>query len=77
MATHTKALGLTLDPKFTYITHTFTTFQYETHKTLIKELTATGWGEPKKALVSTYKSVMIPALENAFDIVASSILQQH
>ena len=64
MATHSKVLGLTLDPKLTYSTHIHN-ISVHAHKPLqiIKTLTATGWGKQKETLLATYKAVMRPALE--------------
>ena len=64
MATHRKVLGLTLDPRLTYSTHTHNN-SLKAHKPLqmIKTLTATGWGKQKETLMATYKAVIRPALE--------------
>ena len=69
MATHPKFLGLTLDPKFTYSTHIHN-ISVQAHKPIqmIKTLTATGWGNQKKTIMDTYKTVMRPALEYASSI---------
>ena len=69
MATHTKVLGLTLDPKLTYSTHIHN-ISLHAHKPLliIKALTATGWGKQKETLMATYKAVMRLALEYASSI---------
>ena len=69
MATHTKVLGLTLDPKLTYSTHIHN-ISVQAHKPLqiIKALTATGWGKQKETLKATYKAVMRPALEYASSV---------
>ena len=79
MATYPKLLGLTLDPKLTYIIHIHN-ISVQAHKPLqmIKALTATGWGKQKENLMATYKAVMRPALEYASSkMVASCILDQH
>ena len=74
MATHPKVLGLTLDPKLTYSTHTHSTHTHsisvQIHKPLqmIKALTATGWGKQKETLMATYKAIMRSALEYASSI---------
>ena len=54
MATHTKVLGHTLDPKLTYSTHIHN-FLVHAHKPLqiIKALIATGWGKQKETLMAT------------------------
>ena len=69
MATHPKVLGLTLDQKLTYSTHIHN-ISVQSHNPLqmIKAPTATGWGKQKETLMSTYKSVMRPALEYASSI---------
>ena len=69
MATHPKVLGLTLDPKLTYITHIHN-ISVQAHKLLqmIKTLTATGCGNQKETLMATYKAVLRPALEYASSI---------
>ena len=69
MATHSKVLGLTLDPKLTYSTHIHN-ISVHAHKPLqiIKALTATGWGKQKETLMATYKAVMRPTLEYASSI---------
>ena len=76
MATHPKVLGLTLDPKLTYITHIHNiSVQAHTPLQIIKALTATGWGKQKETLMATYKAVMRPALEYASSVwspIASS-----
>ena len=76
MATHPKVLGLTLDPKLTYITHIHN-ISVQAHKPLqiIKALTATGCGKQKETLMATYKAVMRQALEYAYSVwstIASS-----
>ena len=75
MATHPKVLGLTLDPKLTYSTHTHN-ISVQAHKPLqiMKALTATGWGK-QETLMDTYKAVMRQALEYASSVwspIASS-----
>ena len=64
MATHPKVLGLTLDPKLTYITHIHN-ISVLAHRPLqmIKTLIATGLSKQKEILMATYKAVMGPALE--------------
>ena len=62
IATHSKVLGFTLDPKLTYSTHIHKPLQ------IIKSLTATGWGKQKETLMANYKAVMRPALEYASSI---------
>ena len=76
MATHSKVLGLTLDPKLTYSTHIHN-ISVQAHKPLqiIKALTETGSGKQKETLMATYKAVMRPALEYAASVwspIASS-----
>ena len=76
MATHPKVLGLTVDLKLTYSTHSHN-ISVQAHKPLqiIKSLTATGWGKQKETLMATYKAVMRPALEYASSVwspIASS-----
>ena len=69
METHSKVLGLTLDPKLTYSTYIHN-ISVQAHKPLhmIKALTSTRWGKQKEELKATYKAVMRPALEYAFSI---------
>ena len=62
MATRPKVLGLTLDTKLTYSTHTYNiSVHANTHLQIIKALTATSWGKQKETLIATYKAVMRPA----------------
>ena len=64
MATQIKVLGLTLDPKLTYSAQIHNiSVQTHTPLQIIKELTATGWGNQMEKLVATYKALMRPALE--------------
>ena len=76
MATHTKVMGLTFDPKLTYSTHIHNiSVQAHTPLQIIKALTATVWGKQKETLMATYKAVMRPALEYSFSVrspIASS-----
>ena len=76
MATHPNALGLTLDPKFTYNTHIHNiSVQALKPLQIIKSLTATGWGKQKETLMATYKAGMRAALEyasSAWSPIASS-----
>ena len=69
MATHPKVLGLTLDPKLTYVTHIHN-ISVHAHRPLqiINALTATGWSKQKETLMATYKAVMRPGLEYASSI---------
>ena len=69
MATHSKVLGLTLDPKLTYSTpiHNISV-QARKPLQIINALTATGWGKQKETLMVIYKAVMRPALEYASSI---------
>ena len=74
MATHPKVLGITLDPKLTYSTHTHN-ISVLAHKPpqITKALTATGWGKQKETRMATYKAVM--RLEYSFAVwspIASS-----
>ena len=66
MATHPKVLGLTLDPKLTYIHN----ISVQAHKLLqiINALTATGWDKQKETLMATYNAVMRTALEYASSV---------
>ena len=59
MTTHPKVLGLTLDPKLTYIIH-INNIAAQAHNPLqiIKALTSTGRGKRKETLMATYKAVM-------------------
>ena len=78
MAMHPKVLGLTVDPQFAYSTHIHN-ISVHAHKSIIKALTATGWGTQKQTFMATYKVVMRPSLEYASSIwsVASCIRDQH
>ena len=60
MATHSKVLGLTLDPKL-HTAHTSTTSQYKHTNLQIHK--STTWGKQKETLMATYKAVMRPALD--------------
>ena len=53
METHRKVLGLTLDPKLTYIQQHIHNISVHAHKPLqiIKSLTATGWGKQKETTI--------------------------
>ena len=78
MATHPKAMGLTLDQKLTYSTHIHNIpVQAHTPLQMIKTLTATGWGIQRETLMATYKVVIRQALECLFHVVASCILDHH
>ena len=57
---------MSLDPQLRYSTHIHH-ISVQAHKSLqmIKALTATGWGNQKETLMSTYKAVMRPGLEYA------------
>ena len=66
MVTHSKVMGLTLDPKLIYSTHIHNiSVQAHTPLQMIKAHTATAWGKQKETLMATYKAVMRPALEYA------------
>ena len=78
MATHPKVMGLILDPKLTYSTHTHIhNISVHGHKPRqIKALTATGWGKQKETPMATYKAVMRPALEYASSIWSLTSLKK-
>ena len=61
---HPKILGLTLDPKLTYSTHTKQlTNNAKKSLNVLKALTSTSWGKDKETLTLTYKTIIRPKLE--------------
>ena len=63
MTTHTKILGLTLDPKLTYNRH-IDLAATKARKTIniLKVLTSTKWGKRKDTILATYKAITRPVL---------------
>ena len=68
MSTHSKVLGVILNPNLTYSTHIHN-LSLHAHNLLqpIKAVTAT-WGKQKETLMATYKAAMRPDLVYAFSI---------
>ena len=63
MATHSKVLGLTLDPKLTCSTHIHDiSVHAHKHLQIIQALTAPGLGKQKERLMATYKALHYASL---------------
>ena len=63
---HPKILGLTFDPKLNYLEHQKNIIEKANNGlNMMKALTSTAWGKQKETLITTYKTIIRPILENA------------
>jgi hypothetical protein len=71
---HPKILGLTFDPKLNFLQHQKNIIDKANNGlNMMKALTSTTWGKQKETLVTTYKTIIRPALENANTIWSPTV----